>query len=546
LLLLSEEIDNVIFMKKINEIKNEILFVSKLTEVNSKKIRILVSALLANATVLFDILIILIFSSFFTKPLTINSFFDMFIENPEMLPFLIFFRFSTVLLDKLNIRFLQLKISENLKSYLMKELYKKGNYSLGDATFYLTQFTDHISYFYGALAQTISGLMQIIVYLMFLLITDLDTVLIFLLIGLIIYIPSLYFLKKGRQYMDKAYNYSKEINRKTQRLIDNMFLIKILKTEDLEFDNFKLNNYKYTASQVKNFFYNIINSLTPNFIVTFSLSLLIVSFGILKNLTLEFIGITSSTSPNIRCSINNGLNMAVNSYVHLERLREFSDNEVRTKVTTSEIEAKSKNIVELKNINFKYFGMDQLFFENLSLNIERDKHTLITGPNGSGKSTLLGLISGVLTPLSGTMAFGTKKIGYVGVKPLIVEGTLKENLVYGNKADIPESDINDLIDEFDLFQEENFISLNTTINNESLSSGQFQKIAFIRALLADVELLILDEATSNLDEASKDKIINFLNKKSLTIINSTHNKDSFKFDQEVKILLNGDQREISL
>jgi ABC-type transport system involved in cytochrome bd biosynthesis fused ATPase/permease subunit len=144
------------------------------------------------------------------------------------------------------------------------------------------------------------------------------------------------------------------------------------------------------------------------------------------------------------------------------------------------------------------------------------------------------------------MAFGTKKIGYVGVKPLIVEGTLKENLVYGNKADIPESDINDLIDEFDLFQEENFISLNTTINNESLSSGQFQKIAFIRALLADVELLILDEATSNLDEASKDKIINFLNKKSLTIINSTHNKDSFKFDQEVKILLNGDQREISL
>lgn len=387
MLLLSEEIDNVIFMKKINEIKNEILFVSKLTEVNSKKIRILVSALLANATVLFDILIILIFSSFFTKPLTINSFFDMFIENPEMLPFLIFFRFSTVLLDKLNIRFLQLKISENLKSYLMKELYKKGNYSLGDATFYLTQFTDHISYFYGALAQTISGLMQIIVYLMFLLITDLDTVLIFLLIGLIIYIPSLYFLKKGRQYMDKAYNYSKEINRKTQRLIDNMFLIKILKTENLEIENFQHNNLKYTTSQVKNFFFNIVNSLTPNFIVTFSLSILIIFFGVLKNLTLEFIGVTLRLVQTLG-AINNGLNMAVNSYVHLERLREFSDNEVRTKVTTSEIEAKSKNIVELKNINFKYFGMDQLFFENLSLNIERDKHTLITGPNGSGKSTL--------------------------------------------------------------------------------------------------------------------------------------------------------------
>ena len=91
-----------------------------------------------------------------------------------------------VLLDKLNIRYLQLKISENLKSYLIKELYKKGNYSLGDATFYLTQFTEHISYFYGALAQTISGIIQIIVYLVFLLVTDFETVIIFLLIGLVI------------------------------------------------------------------------------------------------------------------------------------------------------------------------------------------------------------------------------------------------------------------------------------------------------------------------------------------------------------------------
>lgn len=531
-------------MKKIAKVKNEILYVSKLTKVNSKKLRIFLSAFLANATVLLDILIILIFSSFFTTPSSINIFFDFFIDNPEALPILVFMRFLFVLLDKLNIRFLQLKISENLKSYVIKELYKKGNYSLGDATFYLTQFTDHISYFYGALAQTISGLMQILVYLIFLLITDLETVLVFLLIGIIIYLPSLYFLNKGRIYMDSTYKYSKEINRKTQRLIDNMFLIKILKTENLEIKNFQHNNLKYTTSQLKNFFFNIVNSLTPNFIVTFSLSILIIFFGILKNLTLEFIGITLRLVQTLG-TINNGLNMAVNSYVHLERLREFSDNEVRTKVTTVEIEPESKNIIELKNINFKYFGMDQPFFENLSLNIERDKHTLITGPNGSGKSTLLGLISGVLTPLSGTMAFGTKKIGYVGVKPLIVEGTLKENLVYGNKANISESDINDLIDEFDLFQEENFVSLNTTINNESLSSGQFQKIAFIRALLADVELLILDEATSNLDEVSKEKIINFLNKKSLTIINSTHNKDSFKFDREIKILLNGDQREIS-
>ncbi len=530
-------------MKRFKEIKNEIFYVSKLTQVNNKKIRIFISALLANVTVFFDILIILIFSSFFTSPSSSNIYIDFFISKPKYLPLLIFLRFAMVLLDKLNIRYLQLKISENLKSFLIKELYKKGNYSLGDATFYLTQFTDHISYFYGALAQTISGIIQIVVYLVFLLLTDLDTVLIFILIGLIIYLPSFYFLKKGRFYMDSTYKFSKEINRKTQRLIDNMFLIKILKTESVEINNFKYNNLSYTTAQIKNFFFNIVNSLTPNFIVTFTLSVIIVFFGILKNLTLEFIGVTLRLVQTLG-SINNGLNMAVNSYVHLERLREFEDNQILEDYKPTQLSENSKNILEMKDVDFKYFGMKGLFFERLNLNIEKNKHIIISGPNGSGKSTLLGLIAGVLKPVSGNISLSTTKIGYVGVKPLIVEGTLRENLLYGNKENVQISKIKDLINEFDLFQEDEDVDLNTKINNESLSSGQFQKIAFIRALLANVKLLVLDESTSNLDETSKLKIINHLKKQNITIINSTHNKELFDYDQELKIYLEGSTRKV--
>jgi len=66
------------------------------------------------------------------------------------------------------------------------------------------------------------------------------------------------------------------------------------------------------------------------------------------------------------------------------------------------------------------------------------------------------------------------------------------------------------------------------IDNKSLSSGQMQKIAFIRALLAEVDILLLDEATSNLDDNSKDKIFDILNEKNITIINSTHDPDEFK------------------
>ena len=71
--------------------------------------------------------------------------------------------------------------------------------------------------------------------------------------------------------------------------------------------------------------------------------------------------------------------------------------------------------------------------------------------------------------------------------------------------------------------------------------GQMQKIAFIRALLSKVEVLILDESTSNLDEESKQLIFKILEDKRLTIINSTHNKDDFKnMDLHIELLVTDD------
>ena len=61
------------------------------------------------------------------------------------------------------------------------------------------------------------------------------------------------------------------------------------------------------------------------------------------------------------------------------------------------------------------------------------KHTVITGPNGSGKSTLLGIISQIFYPKMGDEEAYTDRIGYVGVTPLIIDGSLRENLLYGNK-----------------------------------------------------------------------------------------------------------------
>ena len=84
-----------------------------------------------------------------------------------------------------------------------------------------------------------------------------------------------------------------------------------------------------------------------------------------------------------------------------------------------------------------------------------------------------------------------------------------------------------MLQQFKLFNEEN-IDLDKKVSNKTLSMGQMQKISFIRALLSGVEILILDESTSNLDEESRELIFEILKELNITIINSTHNKEDFQ------------------
>jgi ABC-type bacteriocin/lantibiotic exporter with double-glycine peptidase domain len=71
-----------------------------------------------------------------------------------------------------------------------------------------------------------------------------------------------------------------------------------------------------------------------------------------------------------------------------------------------------------------------------------------------------------------------------------------------------------------------------------------QKIAFIRALLSDVDILLLDESTSNLDIETKQLIFKILKNKTVTIINSTHNYQDFTFDYHMRIVYKNQKRHI--
>ena len=524
-------------VNKLKHIIKDVIFVSQLTSVNKKKLRILFSAFLANATVFFDILVILSFASLIGESNDLRPFYIEFVlNNLYLLPVIVFFRFLFIFVERINIQSLQLQVEENLRTHLMKEVFDKSNYSVADAYFYVNELSRNVSYFYGSLASSVNYLLQIIVFSVYLFITNLSVVSFFFIGGLVLFFPTRYFLLKGRKFIHEAYINEHKALENIQKVLENIYLIKILSTTRSEIISFQKTLRNYYSAVLSNFKYGAINNITPNFVTIFVLSILIVFFNVASLITLEFIGIMLRLFQTLG-NLNTTLNLVFNSHVHLEKLNLLEKNKNEKKEKSLILNPKLKSDIAIKgeSISFKYFGSNENIFENINFEILRNKHTLITGVNGSGKSTLLGLISGILNADEGKVSIFSNKFAYVGATPLIIKGSLKDNLLYGNKNKIQDNELISYIKKFKLFNEVQSDELNIEVTNKSLSSGQMQKISFIRALLSNPELLILDESTSNIDINSKKEINTQLNKLDITIINSTHNVQELNYDAHIEI-----------
>jgi ABC-type multidrug transport system fused ATPase/permease subunit len=532
--------------KKFYDLYQKIVYISKLTSVGKKKLRILLSVLLSNLAVLFDIILIVSFATLLTdkvsydNPLILNGL-DVMTNSSLGLPLLVILRFLFSFLEKINLESLTLNITENLKHYLMKQVFIKGNLSTNDSYFYITQVSGHVSQFYRTFAVFLNSALQIIGYSLFLLFTDSEIFTFFLIGGLFILIPARFLLKKGKHYQHIAFIEAKNVHANIQRIIDNVFLIKILKTKIIEFQNFLLSLKKYTSSQLNNVVYGALNSILPTFSTLFILTIILTTTEFVKTITIEFIGVLLRLFQSLS-SVINGLNLVINSSVHVEELYKLDKASPLIIENNYQVNSGISNAIELENVSFKYLNSEEEIFKNLTLEFPKNTHTIITGPNGSGKSTLLGLISGLYIAKEGKVKNFSDKLGYIGVTPLVFEGTLRENLLYGNNQKIDDQQIIDLIINFQFFPISQKINLEKKVSNKSLSSGQMQKISFMRSILNKSEILLLDEATSNLDTGTKHLIFNILKNLKITIINSTHNKDDFDYDAELKIEIKNNQR----
>ena len=179
-----------------------------------------------------------------------------------------------------------------------------------------------------------------------------------------------------------------------------------------------------------------------------------------------------------------------------------------------------KKIV-LQNIDFGYTS-DKIVLKNINIEIKKGEKIAFIGPSGSGKSTLVDIIIGLYRPLDGKIAIDNqplsdanikdwrKKVGYIPQSVYLFDGTVAENVSFGQEYD--EARIKDVLDKAKILE---FLQVHQdgieTIVGEGgvkLSGGQKQRIAIARALYQKPEILVLDEATSALDEAIEKEIMN--------------------------------------
>lgn len=235
-------------------------------------------------------------------------------------------------------------------------------------------------------------------------------------------------------------------------------------------------------------------------------------------------------------------------------------------ITTSSTEntKTSESIMEFQKVSFRY-PEGQEVLRNISFALQRGKTYALVGPTGGGKTTTASLMARLYDPTSGQVlldgqdirsydpAQRAKKIGFILQEPFLFTGTVRENISYGNEfcqqcsndeliKTLQDTGLEKLLQRFDQ-------GLETKINDNSgsISLGQKQLIAFMRVVLRQPEILILDEATANIDTVTEqllEEIIQKLPPRTTKVIiahrlNTIENADEIFFVNGGEVTLAG-------
>lgn len=213
--------------------------------------------------------------------------------------------------------------------------------------------------------------------------------------------------------------------------------------------------------------------------------------------------------------------------------------------------------LKLENIYWTYKTSEKKILDNINITIQPNDIIGIAGKSGSGKTTLGNIILGLLKPKKGKLIIDDieideknvnnwqKNISFVPQNIFLMDGTIKENITFGEEADLFSQKKFDMalkMADLDEFVKNSKDGINTIVGERglALSGGQSQRVGIARAFYYNNDLLFFDEATSSLDGLTENKIISSIRElKNKTLFLISHNFSTIKNCDKIIFLVDG-------